>query len=713
MKTDWLKSNRDDKRKSFTHPVFITFLSIAIVIVAVFYVRGWENEKLLKDFNFSANTYRQLLEGRLREIVAELDASKRFFQGSTFVDRTEFSSFVTKAIIKSEEIKAISWAPRIPNDLRKSFEASQQGLNGRLIHVHDPSNLDTHNHPAPPRENYYPVLYGEPAGKMDDMTGFDLGSNPAVLELLEQARDDGVIVPITGIYSPYFVFIGAETVKSNVSLVQPVYQTADPLETIKQRRETFSGFLLLQFDIGHALEATLSALQPKGIDIYIVDVEADDGAEIVYHHRSRLGEDKQTLTYSELWKTTEFGQKSSLNISGRQWKVMMVPQPSFFEAHQQYQSWGVLLFGLLLSALLSYVLFMNQRRTDIIRDTVKIRTQEFEESEYRLSLALRASNAGYWARDLRTQEIIWSDENARLLGYEPGQPKASFENWISSIHPDEREFVSKTFFKSIADQSEINLEYRVILPSGDIRWINNIGSSIIDKNGETIVVTGIQFDITERKLIEEKVTAAMKSVEIANRAKSDLLANMSHELRTPLNAIIGFSETMKQETFGPIGSDKNREYLEDIHQSGQHLLGLINDILDVSAIEAGAMELHEENVNLSHVVDASVRLIRARAEAGQVSVISSLDPEISLIFADRRRVMQVMLNLLSNAVKFTLEDGKVDVNAQLNDDSSLAVSVVDSGFGMNAKEIDTAMSQFGQVDSGLDRKHEGTGLGLP
>lgn len=206
---------------------------------------------------------------------------------------------------------------------------------------------------------------------------------------------------------------------------------------------------------------------------------------------------------------------------------------------------------------------------------------------------------------------------------------------------------------------------------------------------------------------------AMNKAAIANRAKSELLANMSHELRTPLNAIIGFSESMKEETFGPVGSDKNREYLDDIYQSGQHLLGLINDILDVSTIEAGALELEEENVNITDVVEASVRLIRPRADNGQMSITSTIDPEIPLIYADARRVKQVFLNLLSNAVKFTPESGEVTVSAQLNDDGSLAVAVADNGIGMDEEEVTKALSTFGQVDSGLDRKHEGTGLGLP
>ena len=199
----------------------------------------------------------------------------------------------------------------------------------------------------------------------------------------------------------------------------------------------------------------------------------------------------------------------------------------------------------------------------------------------------------------------------------------------------------------------------------------------------------------------------------ASRAKSELMANMSHELRTPLNAIIGFSGAIKEETFGPVGNEKYKEYLDDIYNSGLHLLGLINDILDVSAIEAGSIELHEETINPAELVEVSIRLIMPRANSGRVKVISSLDADIPQIYADARRVKQIMLNLLSNAVKFTPEGGEVRVTSMLHGDGSLAITVSDTGVGMNEEELALALSKFGQVDSGLDRKHEGTGLGLP
>ena len=241
---------------------------------------------------------------------------------------------------------------------------------------------------------------------------------------------------------------------------------------------------------------------------------------------------------------------------------------------------------------------------------------------------------------------------------------------------------------------------------GHYYWVMTTIVPTLNANGKPFQYVSIRTDVTARKEAELKAITA-------SRTKSDLMANMSHELRTPLNAIIGFSGFMKDEMFGSVGSDKNREYIEDINSSGQHLLELINDILDVSAIEADGLELQESDVDVERIVNSTVRLIKPRAKTGEITITSSIDENVPHIYADERRIKQVLLNLLSNAVKFTPQGGEVSVDANINDDGSFSFLISDSGIGMDEEEAAVALSAFGQVDSGLDRKHEGTGLGLP
>jgi len=197
----------------------------------------------------------------------------------------------------------------------------------------------------------------------------------------------------------------------------------------------------------------------------------------------------------------------------------------------------------------------------------------------------------------------------------------------------------------------------------------------------------------------------------ASQAKSEFLANMSHELRTPLNAILGFSEVIKSQLYGPLGHRKYLEYADDVHRSGAHLLDLINDVLDLSKIDAGRMEVRESIFAVADLIEETVMLLRDKA-SGHVTIELCPPPSVQLK-ADQRLAKQVLINLLSNAIKFTPQGGRVTISALDNPVSGIEITVADTGIGMTQAQIEKAFSVYGQVDSRIARTHEGTGLGLP
>ncbi len=219
--------------------------------------------------------------------------------------------------------------------------------------------------------------------------------------------------------------------------------------------------------------------------------------------------------------------------------------------------------------------------------------------------------------------------------------------------------------------------------------------------------------LAQRAQREAELEKAHDAASAANRAMTSFLANMSHELRTPLNAINGFSEMMEMELYGPLGDPHYVDYVKQVRISGNHLLALINDILDVSKIEAGKAELSIEDVDFQAEVTACVNLIREDATQRQLTLTLEMDDALPILRADGRRLRQVLLNLLSNAIKFTHAGGKITLSAKWLPDGGLEVAVIDNGIGIPNEALETVMQPFGQVENAYTRSHEGTGLGLP
>lgn len=281
-----------------------------------------------------------------------------------------------------------------------------------------------------------------------------------------------------------------------------------------------------------------------------------------------------------------------------------------------------------------------------------------------------------------------------------------------TCHPDDIAHVMAAVEEARRTMRTVTYAYRAQHKEGHYIWLESRVRFVPDPaTGELNEAVSITRDITERKQVETELMSARERAEAASSTKSRFLANMSHELRTPLNAIIGFSDILAREMFGPLGSERYAEYAKLINESGAMLLDLINDLLDMSKIEAGKFELHYEDLLVKETVAASLRLVTGRASEKGVAISTSVVPENLLVRADQRAVKQILLNLLSNAIKFTDARGKVDVEAEAVN-GALRLTVRDTGIGIPADVLPRLARPFEQASNDPARAHGGSGLGL-
>lgn len=347
--------------------------------------------------------------------------------------------------------------------------------------------------------------------------------------------------------------------------------------------------------------------------------------------------------------------------------------------------------------------------TDITE--VKRRQAELATKTTQLQATLENMGEGICVYDADMRLIAWNDRMAELLDLPVGflHRGMSFEELVRhhAAKGELGEFNGDDEVARRVASARVADDRRFGLWQANGRYIEYRRSSMPDGGFVTLYSDG-----TERMRAELALREAKESAEVANRTKTEFLANMSHELRTPLNAIIGFSELIHQETFGPIGSTRYVEYAQDIIDSGRHLLKVINDILDVSKMEAGKLDLDENSVNVETMIRSSLRLVAERAREANVRLVVSVPGNLPMIRADERRLKQVLLNLLSNSVKFTPSNGEVRISAEAHVGAGLAIVVRDTGIGIAPADLPRVLKPFGQVDSNLSRRYDGTGLGL-
>ncbi|MEO6035089.1 MAG: PAS domain S-box protein, partial [Verrucomicrobiota bacterium] len=330
-----------------------------------------------------------------------------------------------------------------------------------------------------------------------------------------------------------------------------------------------------------------------------------------------------------------------------------------------------------------------------------------------------------WAATARHDLLYVSENVEKILGYSFEELGSTGRLWLDRIHPNDLEKVTAAYEKLFSGDGSYDVEYRIRRKDGQWIWLHSRAPATRMEDG-ILCTDGLSSDITERKRSEEALHCAKEAAEAANRAKSQFLANMSHELRTPLNAIIGFSEILADKTFGEL-NQRQLKYSNNILSSGRHLLQLINDILDLSKVEAGRMELSPSAVSVEKSMQEVHSIVKTLANKKSIDLCFEVSPDLPELLADESKFKQIMYNLLSNAIKFTPEKGRVVVTV-LNEEHAnegqkpilqsfaqkgcLKISVRDNGIGIQKEDHERVFIEFEQVDSSFVRQQQGTGLGL-
>jgi len=357
----------------------------------------------------------------------------------------------------------------------------------------------------------------------------------------------------------------------------------------------------------------------------------------------------------------------------------------------------------------------------VIQDVTNRKTAEqtLIERDILLNEAQSLAGIGNWRLDLTSETLIWSDHLFRILGYKPGSVIPSLSFLFSVVVDDDVQKV-KDAFEQTKQQGTSDVVYRIVRPDGELRYVHEVGKAERDHSGNAVSLKGTIQDITSTVETEQALIQAREEAEAANRAKSKFLSNMSHELRTPLNAIIGFGQLMKMESYGNL-THSQVENLDEITKAGAHLLELINEVLDLSKIEAGFVDLRLESISVGDIVYEALNLIKPLAQKRNIEIKckseggflsdEELDSKGIRIFADRTRARQALLNLLSNAVKYNKVNGSVVVDFDREGEDFVRISVTDSGRGISSSQQERLFTAFNRITE-RNEEIEGTGIGL-
>lgn len=708
----------------------LTLVGICLSVVLYIYARHWERAGISSDLNTRASERVEVVRNQVLRSMEALQGVGALFETRPNLSREEFRQFVQGALARQPELHALAWTPVVGPSQRAAFEADarRDGLAEFRFVVRDSSDRFA---TAPKASEYFPVYYIEPLDKNRTALGYDLGSSPMRRRALEAAARRRAPTA-----TPAVRLVQDATRNLGFVVYLPVFKSPNSSQLI--------GYCSAVFGVQDLLRSSVQDLSPDWAQLTITDRTNGAGQTLLLRPASAPGAD---LIGS-----------ATMQVAGRQWEVTLRPTVGFVAAHSHGHSVMILITGLAFTLLVSgYVgralwqrsaieSCVRERTSQLSREVAERRraeqTARFAEANYRemfdrsVQGIFQTSVDGHYLRANRAL--------AQLYGYETPEDLierlADIAGQLYLLPGRRQDFIEQIQRYGVVSDFESQVRRR----DGSVIWISENARSVRDADGNVLYFEGMVTDITVRREAEESLRRYRDDLETrvrertgelarsnaalqaeigvrqraeavaaaANQAKSDFLASMSHEIRTPMNAILGYAQLLYRD---PLLTESRRESVETIMHSGRHLIDLIDDVLDISKIEAGRAELRIADVDLRSLAVGVASMFRQKCEQKGIALKVECQTELpARLRGDERKLRQVLINLIGNAVKFTRE-GQVRLRIGLSETHedcarNYRFEVCDTGEGISPGEQGRIFQPFEQGPAGL--RFGGTGLGL-
>ena len=669
---------------------FVFIIGLVISFSYLNYAFKIEQEKIDLEIIAAGDRNYLALQPLLENQLILLQALGSFFHGSDNVTRQEFAVF-TEPLLKSHpEVQALEWVPIVAGKDREKFEADQnRDFPGFFISERAAQGEMITRQQA---TDYFPVTFVAPMKGNEQAVGFDLGSNPVRKDTIFESLRTGKMAATGRITM-------VQGTEGNFALLVfcPVKTNLGTDDTTSSDKQKIRGFVLGVFRIGDIIRKAKMSLpqQDVSFNLALYDRSGMSNQQVLYSELRDIS-NSRNLFYQQFFPFVD-----------RQWELIAIPNSDFMRRHQRFGLWVIFFLGILITILLSTFIFMQLKTGQSIAHKVQLRTHELQTSEMKTQKILDTILNGLITIDSQGAIILFNPAAEEIFQYHAGEVVGrNVKMLMPEPYHDQHDQYLKNYMETrIRKIIGIGREVLGRRKDGSVFPLRlTVGEMQVDGENQYV---GIIRDITEQKKARLELIAAKEEAEEANRLKSEFLNTMSHELRTPLTVIMGNISDLTDLDDLP-DPEEIVEITKDIEDSGDHLMVLINDMLDLSKIEAGKMVLNRENPKIKEIIHSVINSLTVLAEKKGLNLVSQTDD--GHIWADSIRVKQILINIIGNAIKFTAE-GEIKISTE-SDGHMVTFHIADTGCGIDEAGQKIIFDPFRQVDGSSKRTAGGTGLGL-